>query len=225
MATNRTTTAPPTISASVAERLREEIRDGRLQPGARLRQAHVAEEYGVSTTPVREAFVALEREGLVKSAAHRGVVVFRPSAKDLREIYEIRIPLEALATEFAVPHLTEADLAALEKMMRSMSKAVKRKELVGARELNEQFHGRIYSAADRPRLLGLIADLRASSRAYTSIFSTFSSLVEDTEAEHQRIYEACRAGSTKKASRAMVAHLKHTVDAVSSELESQSAAD
>jgi DNA-binding GntR family transcriptional regulator len=218
----RTGSAPVTVSAAVAERLRQEIRDGQLQPGARLRQAHVAEEFGVSTTPVREAFVALEREGLVQSIAHRGVVVFQLDAADLREIYEIRIPLEALATELAIPNLTEADLTALEKTLTSMSKAAKRKDMSRAGDLNDEFHSRIYTAAERPRLLGMISDLRASSRPYTGFFATFRSLLDDTEKEHQAIFDALRAGAPKKAARATAVHLQHTLDVVAAELESQS---
>lgn len=212
---------PKTIARAVADRLRAEIRSGELAPGTHLRQAHVAERYGVSTTPVREAFTALEREGLLHSVAHKGVVVFHPTGEDLREIYEIRIPLEALATERAVPNLREEDLAALAELLKRMAAADRKGDMARSGELNDAFHRRIYEAAGRPRLASLIADLRASSRAYTRLFAELAPRLEQTEAEHQAIYDACVARAAKRAAKAMTAHLQHTVDVVAAGLDPQ----
>ena len=99
-----------TITDALVDALRDEIRTGEIEPGSRLRQADVAQRFQVSTTPVREAFAALEREGLLVSSPHRGVVVFKPTVEDLKETYEIRIPLEALATEKAAENMTDDDL-------------------------------------------------------------------------------------------------------------------
>ncbi|HVO53849.1 MAG TPA: GntR family transcriptional regulator [Solirubrobacterales bacterium] len=210
---------PKTITARVVDRLRDEIRDGALPPGTRLRQAHVAEAYGVSTTPVREAFAALEREGLLQSSAHRGVYVFEPSVEDLRELYEVRIPLEALATERAVPNLDEEHFGRLSELLREMATADRRGDFSRSGELNSEFHSLIYSAADRVQLVKLIADLRDSSRAYTSLFPVLVGRLEETEREHEAIYEACLDRAPDRAAQAMTAHLRHTVDVVSRSLE------
>src|SRR5213593_1234309 len=82
---------PRTRAEAIAAELRRAILVGELAPGDRLRQAEMAERYGVSTTPVREAFTALAGEGLVRQDAHRGVVVFSPSVDEVSETYEIRI--------------------------------------------------------------------------------------------------------------------------------------
>src|ERR1700710_2315267 len=94
-----------TISAAVARERREDIQRGVLAPGTPLRQTEIAAQYGVSTTPVREAFALLQREGVLTRSEHKGVVVFRPTLADLHESYYIRVPLEALATRHAVPNL------------------------------------------------------------------------------------------------------------------------
>jgi DNA-binding GntR family transcriptional regulator len=94
-----------TTAKVVAERLRDEIQDGTLSPGTRLRQNEVARRFGVSTTPVREAFAQLQAEGLVRIDPHRGAVVFRPTTDDLVEFYEIREVLESLAVVRAIPRL------------------------------------------------------------------------------------------------------------------------
>jgi DNA-binding GntR family transcriptional regulator len=211
-------TMPTTITAAVTNRLRDEILRGELSPGSRLRQAHIAESYGVSTTPVREAFAALEREGLIRSNAHRGVIVFEPSAADLREFYEIRIPLEALATEVAVTNLTESDLERMGSILTRIADSNRKADWKRASELNDEFHLTIYSASSRPRLARLIAELRASSRAYIAIFPKLVNRLAEVEHEHDVIHEACRDRRPQAAGAAMVTHLQHTVDIVSESL-------
>ena len=92
----------------VAAKLRVMIVSGELTPGKRLRQIDVARRFGVSTTPVREAFAALAREGLVEVDAYRGAVVFSPSLTDIRENYEMRIALDAWAPSSPRPRSARA---------------------------------------------------------------------------------------------------------------------
>ncbi len=210
---------PTTVTAAVANRLRDEILSGRLAPGDRLRQAHVAASFGVSTTPVREAFAALEREGLIESHPHRGVVVFEPSGRDLHEYYEIRIPLEAFATEKAVPNLSDGDLARLQSLRERLAASNRKADWKLSTELNDEFHFTIYRAARRPQLLQMITELRASSRAYVAIVPRLVDRMEESDREHEAIYRACAEKRPKQAAKAMVRHLQHSVDIVSASLE------
>src|SRR5215208_7111485 len=89
--------APRTVAGLVAERLRAQIVAGELPAGDGARSVEIARRFDVSTTPVREALAALQREGLVRLHPQRGAVVFLPSVQDLREHYEIRAALESLA--------------------------------------------------------------------------------------------------------------------------------
>lgn len=209
-----------TITDALVDQLREQIRTGHLSPGSRLRQADVAAEFNVSTTPVREAFAALEREGLLVSSPHRGVVVFQPTVADLQETYEIRIPLEALATELGVKNMTDADIAELEAILAEMD-AEADDHRYG--ELNLKFHSVIYRASQRPKLAKLIADLRESSAAYLRLNAAVSPTAQETRADHTRIVDACRARAPKRAAKAMVTHLEHTVQRVSHALSQQEA--
>ena len=208
-----------TITEALVDELRREIQAGAIAPGSRLRQAEVAARFNVSTTPVREAFAALEREGLLVGSAHRGVTVFHPTVEDLKETYEIRIPLEALATEKGVENMTAEDIAELETILGKMEKSGDDHVLYN--ELNAEFHGRIYRAARRPKLEKLIADLREASAAYLRFYATHSPSARETQQEHTLIFEACRARAPKRAAKAMIAHLQHTVDFVSTGLEEQ----
>src|SRR4051794_36845388 len=118
MASERTRSiVPATRAEAVATELRRLITSGELAPGTHLRQTDIAARFGVSTTPVREAFMILAREGVVRQDAHRGVVVFEPSVKDVTETYEIREVLEGLAAELATKQLTDDDLQALEALV------------------------------------------------------------------------------------------------------------
>src|ERR1700680_4369549 len=117
----------PTRTGTGAERvavaLRTEITSAALPPGARVRQRDVAERFGVSTTPVREALAPLEREGLIRVEPHRGATVFSPSEAELRDHYEIRIALEVLAVRRAATLFTSADAARFQTLLDEMRQA------------------------------------------------------------------------------------------------------
>src|SRR2546429_2131111 len=148
----RSSIVPATRSEAVASELRRLIQSGELPPGTRLRQAEIAARFGMSTTPVREAFMMLAREGVVRQDAHRGVVVFQPSLDELTESYEIREVLEGLAAERGAGNLTDEDLDALDAIVKQMRSAKPARYV----ELNRDFHRRIYQAAGRKRLFEMI---------------------------------------------------------------------
>ena len=206
-----------TVTGDVIARLRDDIRTGELAPGSRLLQLEIAARYGVSSTPVREAFSALEREGLLVSSPHRGVVVFRPTVEDLRETYEIRIVLESLSIAAAVPRLTADDLDALDALVEQMAASAGDPVVHGA--LNREFHARLSAAAQMPKLDKLIADLRDASAAYLRLYADLAPGADAARAEHQRIVEACRARSVPQARKAVTAHLRNTVETVAAGLD------
>jgi DNA-binding GntR family transcriptional regulator len=189
---------PPTSSVFVAAQLRDAILRGSIAPGTRLRQTQLAREFGVSTTPVREAFQLLQSEGIVESDPHRGVVVRRPSAAEIAEDYEIRCELECLAAAKALPTLTDEDIAELEALEAEMEAVPTEDQYI---ELNHRFHDTLYRASGQKRLCALIASLRTSSSAYVYHRAYMSSLDQEERekyvqrlwAEHQEILAACRA--------------------------------
>ena len=205
--------ASQTLAGELVSILRNEIYTGRLAPGTRLRQQEIARRFHVSTTPVREAFAALEREGLLVASVHRGVIVFRPTKDDLNEIYDMRIALESLATQRGVPLLTDEAISRMAELLSQMSSAPD--DEYGA--LNDEFHNVIYAAAKRPKIVSVINDLRRSSSSYLRlIFASSSNPIHaaDTHAGHSAIFEACAARDADAASAAMVDHLRRTVDYV-----------
>lgn len=210
--------AMPTRSAAIAAELRRQILAGELPAGTHLRQNDIAQRYAVSTTPVREAFAALAREGFVDQDAHRGVVVFTPSASDLKENYEIRIALECLATELATAHITESELDDLDAINEAMRQALPRDLTRYGTELSPQFHRVLYAAARRPRLALIIQQLRDAARAYTQMLmlNPPRSLqdVEAAQVQNDAICLALRARDAQTAVGAMRRHLQMSADLV-----------
>jgi DNA-binding GntR family transcriptional regulator len=202
---------PPTRAEAVADELRRLIKSGELAPGTRLPQNGIAKRIGVSTTPVREAFTALAREGLIRQDSHRGALVFLPSLDELNENYEIRIALESLATRLAAGVLRESDLAELERVTNEMRATNDPHVYLG---LNREFHARIYAAANRPKLAELIDRLRDAAAAYISLLEgednpEYAAQVQD---EHERIVAALKARDAETAAQIMGAHLASSAE-------------
>ena len=198
-----------TRAQAVADEIRRLILTGELEPGTRLRQVELAERFNVSTTPVREAFGLLARQGLVRHDVQRGVVVFTPTVRDVLENYEIRLALEPLATELAAQRIGDADLERLDGVVARMRAT---DDGLAYLALNRDFHRAIYAAADRPRLLEIIESLRDAFEAYLQ----FDAAVRPDpqyfargHAEHEAIAAALRARAPEDARRLMEEHLRH----------------
>jgi DNA-binding GntR family transcriptional regulator len=208
--------APRTIAGQVAARLKEEILAGERAAGSKLRQVEIAQSYGVSTTPVREALAALQREGLVRAHPQRGAVVFLPTVDDLRHHYEIRAALESLAAAKAAERFEPAWAQPLEAILSEM-----RTGPAAARylELNQRFHTELYARSGRPQLAEMIAGLRDASSAYLHIYRAQSDFpVARLDEEHHAILEACVGRDPERAAAATRAHLENTVEHVAAHL-------
>jgi DNA-binding GntR family transcriptional regulator len=209
--------SPRTVAGLVAERLRAEIVAGNLLAGSKLRQVEIARRFGVSTTPVREALAALQREGLVRLHPQRGAVVFLPTVEDLREHYEIRAALEAVAAARTAEHFEQEWAVGLEALLDEMSTGPPADRYI---ELNQQFHTELYEYSARPRLVEMIAALRDASSAYLHIYRAAADFpVTRLDAEHRRILAACVAHDADGAAAATREHLQNTVEHVASRLE------
>jgi DNA-binding GntR family transcriptional regulator len=196
----------------VAVALRTEITGGVLAPGARVRQRDVAGRFGVSTTPVREALATLECEGLIRVEPHRGATVFSPSEADLRDHYDVRIALEALAVRRAAAVFISADAARLQSLLDEMRQVCDPAVYVA---LNQRFHSELYELGGNVQLSMLIATLRDRDRAYLYLYAVREVPNERLDREHQVILDACVRGDADAAEAALRAHLGASVEHVS----------
>ncbi|MGH3440568.1 MAG: GntR family transcriptional regulator [Nitriliruptorales bacterium] len=207
------------LNATAAEvaalKIRMLIANGHLNAGEVLREEDLSARTGVSRTPVREAIARLKAEGLVTTDRSRSAVVFKPSVADLREIYEMRIALESLASRLAADVATGVGIERLEELHRQLDDAPPGRPWV---RLNREFHLAYYEMAGRPRLYGLIENLRAQSEPYVQLLVTLGHGDEAQEG-HRELIEAARARDGDAAADACTRHLSLTVTQVMSELE------
>lgn len=189
-----------TAQELVLEAVRSAILSGLIAPGARLRQEELADLFGTSRIPVREALRALEYEGLVTSEPHRGFTVTSLDADDIEEVYELRILLEGQAVRLAIPMLTEHDVEQLGELFRRMQAATTPDEQLASREA---FYGTLYAISGRPRLVGMIARLRQEvARALR--WAT----IHDSGHVHEAFWEAIRTADADGAVTQLDAHYR-----------------
>ena len=207
-----------TIAEQIAATLRHEIITGQLLAGTKLPQIETAQRFGVSTTPVREAFGLLQRDGLVQIDARKGVTVFLPTIQDLIEHYKIRMALEMLAAEEAAEHFKEQDAPPLITLLDEMYTTRDATHYV---ERNQQFHLRLYRIGRSLRLLAMIEELRNASIAYNHLYAS-ADVPRDAERldrEHRDILAACQANDPTRAADAVRHHIQQTIIHVKNLLE------
>lgn len=181
-----------TIAVRISKVLAERIIAGTLEPGARLRQDHIAEEFGASHVPVREAFRLLEAQGLAISEPRRGVRVAAFDLAQVKEVAEMRAALEVLALRQAAPHLTSAILDEAESANRAAEKS---RDVRSWEAANRAFHRTILAPCGMPRLLATIDDLHAASARF--LFAAWRTEWEArTDQDHLAILAALRQGQT-----------------------------
>ncbi len=209
-----TTTHPGTSVERVYEDLRAAIISGEYEPGERLRAEALAERFGTSRTPVREALMLLEGDGLVGIEPRRGAVVRSFDPADLADLYEVRAVLEARAAGLAAARITPDDLAALEATCdRAESQTGNSARTVDTLiATNEDFHRIVIAAAGSPRLSAALRTVAGIPRPFKTVFWNDASERARSLAAHREIIAGLRAGSTDRAESATRLHVLNARD-------------
>ena len=194
----------------VCESLREAIRSGVLKPGERIMEIQLAEELGVSRTPVREAIRKLELEGYVVMMPRRGTYVASMSIRDINEIFEIRTALESLSNGLAADHITDDELEHLQRLLVIIGGYIKEGNIEKIVETDIEFHDLLYHAARNERLVGIISNLRDQLTRFRTLSMTYPGRLEETLEEHRLIVDAIASGDRKAASRAAERHMENS---------------
>ena len=198
-----TTAKNDPIAMRISRVLADRIISGAFAPGEKLPQDRIAEEFGASHVPVREAFRRLEAQGLVISEPRRGVRVAAFSADEVREVAEMRAALETLALRCAAPHLTPAILDHAEEATLAGDRAG---DVQAWEAANRRFHRLILTPCAMPRLLKAIDDLHAVSARF--LFSGWRAEWEaPTDRDHRAILTALRAGDVEAAALILSHHV------------------
>lgn len=188
----------------VADALRDDIISGRLAGGSVVRQQHLAERFGVSRIPVREALRRLAAEGLVDMAPNKGATVAPLSLADFCEIYEMRAASEVLALRTALPHLTDAQIDIAEGLQEQMEAAPV--DQFGT--LNAAFHQTLYEPCGRPRLLAHIAMLANAADRYLRVGAGSLGYAGRSHREHRALLAACRNRNAEAAMGILSRHIE-----------------
>lgn len=189
---------PPTMSAlslspralyeEVAELLRQRIFRRELEPGSWIDELKLAEEYGISRTPLREALKVLAAEGLVTMKVRRGAYVTEVSEKDLADVYHLLALLESDAAGVVAARASDADLARLQNLHQELEAAVGDRDRFFA--INEQFHMRVLELASNRWREQMVADLRKVMKLNRHNSLLKSGRIEESLTEHRAIMAA-----------------------------------
>lgn len=196
-------------AARVADGIRDAIAHGEYAPGSRLRQEAIAERFGASRVPVREALKTLEAEGLVTLVPNAGAWVSRLTLPECEEVYQTRERVEPLLLRYSAPRLGPADLHRLETLANAMSNTDDVGEFL---RLDREFHMLSYSRADTLMLGDLVERLWNTTQPYRRAYTMLADA--DTRRimhdEHHLMVVALRDGDVEGAERTIEGHIRRT---------------
>jgi DNA-binding GntR family transcriptional regulator len=214
------------LPEQIAEVLADEIIERKLSPGSRLPEPALAERFGTSRAPIREALYLLDQAGLVERTPRRGTVVKTYSRREIEELYQVRITLERLALERICeePDMVEACLATLEPIIREMEAA--QDDPLRYRELNYLFHRSIIVVSRSDLVRRLYAQIEGPLKIFLRRMFSADDAVSKSFGEHLQILAAIEEADAEKAQQRLE---KHDIDgmrrAIASSLPEQPAAE
>lgn len=207
--------APRALYEEVAELLRQRIFSRELEPGSWIDELKIAEEYGISRTPLREALKVLAAEGLVTMKVRRGAYVTEVSERDLTDVYHLLSLLESDAAGVVAARATPEQLASLQALHAELEAAavpgnVDREQFFA---INERFHMRLLEIADNRWRDQMVADLRKVMKLNRHNSLLKSGRIEESLAEHRAIMQALADRQPAVATQRMHEHFRHGLEA------------
>lgn len=202
--------ARKTTSALIVDSLRERFMNREFQESEMIRQDRLAKEYNVSLSPVREALIQLEAEGLLTLVRHRGYAVTALSLDDIRQFYELRALVEVALLEHAIPRLTKLDIDTAQKYHEALMRIYKRGTQTAAwTKINWEFHASLYKPAEKAQLFAVAENTYVKVNRYIHMQRKLQSSVDLARSieEHGKLLEYCIAKETSKAIQQLRSHL------------------
>lgn len=207
-----------TLHDELVDRLRHMIVEGDLKPGEKLSEKDLSEFFGVSRTPLREALKVLGKEGLVSLVPNRGATVSKLTMADLEEAFPIMGALESVSGELACAHITDAEIAKLERLHNEMVEKYKTGDLKNYFKLNENIHSLILDAARNPTLSEMQRSLSGRIRRARYMANMSAERWARAVAEHEAILAALKERDGEKLGTILKAHLANKLESVRAEL-------
>jgi DNA-binding GntR family transcriptional regulator len=207
---------PVASSMTLAERvyvtIKEAILELRLKPGTPLVEDDLARQLGTSKTPVRDALMALERDGLVEKIPYKGTHVADVTLRDAREIFELRAVLEGLAARQATLVIKRQEVAEAERLLDLADAALARGDLNAASDYGNQFHRLLHERADNRRLMPILEGLEEQFARIRRMSASVSGRLQKSADEHRGVLAALHTGDPAQVEHAMRHHMESVID-------------
>jgi DNA-binding GntR family transcriptional regulator len=207
--------APRALYEEVAELLRQRIFNHELEPGSWIDELKIAQDYGISRTPMREALKVLATEGLVTMKVRRGAYVTEVSERDLADVYHLLSLLESDAAGVVAQRASEAQMAELQALHQDLEDAVRPEQVDRERffEINERFHMRLLEIADNRWRNQMVADLRKVMKLNRHNSLLKAGRIQESLNEHRAIMAALLARDTPLCTQRMQEHFENGLEA------------
>ncbi len=199
------------LSQKVYRALKTEIIKGSLKPGTKLSEGKIAEQIGVSRTPVREALKELAAEGFVKMNPNQAVVVSNASVEDVQEVLQIRGVLEGLAARLATKMISEEEIKELETYQKQMEYYTKKDDVLAFSEMDAEFHELILNVCGNNRLIQIRKNLSDQAHRYRIRSLSVPGRLKYSLKEHQEIVEALKRKNAEQADRLSQKHIENVL--------------
>lgn len=197
------------LSQQIANSLKEDILSGKYPPGIRIRQEDIAEQFGASRSPVREALRILEAEGLINLVAHTGAWISHLSLSECEEMYQLRERIEPLLLRLSIPHITDSLVHELQKLVLQMEATTDVETFL---RLDRQFHLLSYSKAETVLVGEMVNRLWNTTQHYRRAYSQMmaSTSFKPAHYEHHLLLTSIIKGDLDDAERILFGHIRRT---------------
>ncbi len=197
----------PTPKDSIYSILFERIVNGTYPKDSHLREANLAEEFGVSRTPIREVLMQLSQDGIVALIPNRGVTVSPLTADDVEEMYAIRKQLEILALDFTVPHVSLEPLRDLKRRLSSLKGTEDAEE---AMQIDRAIHQYLLESSRKRRLITMTNQLLRPMQSFRSIGFQDTAVFARVNSEHSELIDAITERNIERAKAVLCEHLENS---------------
>lgn len=198
------------LTSLIFDKIREDILNDKYITGDKIVEAKLADELGVSRTPVREALKQLELDGLVDNIPNRGIVVKGISNQDIHDIYTIRVAMEGIAARWAVERMDNTVVEDLREIYDLMEFYTFKKDIEKIFELNTKFHETIYMATKSRYLVQVLRDFQLFIKTTRNKSLKCKGRPEEALIEHKAILDGFMEGDSEKAYNATIAHIERS---------------
>lgn len=199
---------------SVYGKLKSAIRKRYIKQGSQLVEVTLAQQLGVSRTPVRSAIKRLESEGLVKSISNRGAFVITPTKKEIVETFLVRAELECMAIRLTTSQCTEEQIAELRQLIQFETSVFDEKNLDDYYAANDNLHLKIAQFSGNTILRSYIQELLDKARIYLILYDPFYKLEYSPTSEHLNIVDAIASHDEQQACSAVRAHINSSINRI-----------